>query len=92
MNDLDAFRILFCFAPAPEAPQGPVSESSNRVDQQPGPADPETAARLDRVRETVRQREAIMARQGTVVATWRTRQGRKVGPYYRLAWREAGRQ
>jgi hypothetical protein len=92
MNDLDAFRILFCFAPADDEPGGPISELSKRVDQQPGPADGEIAARLDRVRQEVQQRQAIMARQGTVVAGWRTRQGRKVGPYYRLAWREDGRQ
>jgi muconolactone delta-isomerase len=92
MNDLEAFRILFCFAPADDEPDGPISEISKTVDQQPGPAASKNAARLDRVRKEIRQREAIMARQGTVVATWRTRHGRKVGPYYRLAWREDGRQ
>ena len=92
MNDLDAFRILFGFAPADDEAEGPLSEISETVDQQPVPADAQTAARLNRVRKEIRQREAIMARQGTVVATWRTRQGRKVGPYYRLAWRDRGRQ
>jgi hypothetical protein len=92
MNDLDAFRILFCYGLAADGPEGPVSEISKSVDQQPGPANANIAATLDRVREAIRQREAIMARQGTVVASWRTRQGRKVGPYYRLAWREDGRQ
>jgi hypothetical protein len=92
MNDLDAFRILFCFAPADDGPERPLSEISRTVDQQPGPANAEIAAKLDRVQQAIRQRGAIMARQGTVVTTWRTRQGRKVGPYYRLAWREDGRQ
>ncbi len=32
------------------------------------------------------------AGQGAVVATWRTYRGRRLGPYYRLAWRENGRQ
>jgi hypothetical protein len=31
-------------------------------------------------------------RQGAVVATWRTYRGRKLGPYYRLAFRRDGRQ
>jgi hypothetical protein len=92
MNDLDAFRILFCFAPADDEPDAPISEILKTVDQQPTAVSGEIAARLDRIRKEVRQREAIMARQGTVVATWRTRQGRKAGPYYRLAWREGGRQ
>jgi hypothetical protein len=32
------------------------------------------------------------ARQGAVVATWRTYRGRRLGPYYRLAYREGTRQ
>ncbi len=32
------------------------------------------------------------ASQGTVVATWRTHRDRRLGPYYRLTWRENGRQ
>ncbi len=32
------------------------------------------------------------ARQGAVVASWRTYRGRRLGPYYRLAWRENRRQ
>ena len=32
------------------------------------------------------------ARQGSVVATWRYYQARKLGPYYRLVYREEGRQ
>ncbi len=32
------------------------------------------------------------AAQGTVVETWRTCRGRRLGPYYRLAWRENRRQ
>ena len=32
------------------------------------------------------------ARQGAVVAAWRTSRGRRLGPYYRLAWRDGGRQ
>ena len=32
------------------------------------------------------------ATQGTVTTTWRTYRGRRLGPYYRLTWREDGRQ
>jgi hypothetical protein len=31
-------------------------------------------------------------RQGSIVATWRIYRGRRLGPYYRLVWREDGRQ
>jgi hypothetical protein len=92
MNDLDLFRILFLGEPVADEPEGPISEISRSVDQQPAPLSGEIAAKLDRGRELVRQRSPILARQGTVVASWRTRHGRKVGPYYRLAWRERGRQ
>src|SRR5438094_953340 len=34
----------------------------------------------------------IFSRQGAVLVSWRSRQGRKLGPYYRLAYREGGRQ
>jgi len=32
------------------------------------------------------------ARQGAVVASWREYRGRRLGPYFRLAWRDQGRQ
>ncbi|MEN6452413.1 MAG: hypothetical protein ABFC96_18145 [Thermoguttaceae bacterium] len=32
------------------------------------------------------------ARQGSVVAAWRCRDGKRFGPYYRLAYRDDGRQ
>jgi hypothetical protein len=37
-------------------------------------------------------RRWLFLRQGAVVASWRYYRGRKLGPYYRLAWREDGRQ
>ncbi|MFH1923443.1 MAG: hypothetical protein ABIP48_26585 [Planctomycetota bacterium] len=37
-------------------------------------------------------RPEVFARQGSVVAIWRRYRGRKLGPYFRLAYREAGRQ
>jgi hypothetical protein len=34
----------------------------------------------------------LFARQGAVVASWRYYRGRKLGPYFRLAYRQYGRQ
>lgn len=34
----------------------------------------------------------IFRRQGTVIVSWRSHQGRKLGPYFRLAYRQGGRQ
>jgi hypothetical protein len=44
------------------------------------------------VLELVEQRSAMFAKQGIVVESWRTYQGRQLGPYYRLAFREGKRQ
>ena len=38
------------------------------------------------------RRPTRFARQGPGAATWRTSRGRRLGPYYRLAWRDRGRQ
>ena len=35
---------------------------------------------------------ALFRRQGSVAASWREYRGRKLGPYYRLAYRHGGRQ
>jgi hypothetical protein len=48
--------------------------------------------RLERVRAYVRAHPALFAAQGSVVATWRTDAGRRLGPYFQLAWRQSGRQ
>ena len=37
-------------------------------------------------------RPDVFARQGSVAATWRCRDGKRFGPYYRLAYRDDGRQ
>ena len=33
----------------------------------------------------------LLARQGTIVASYRSYRGRRLGPYYRLAFRDAGK-
>ena len=52
-----------------------------------------TAARLPGARSWTRVHalRGILARQGSVVASWRRRGGRQVGPYYRVAYRLDGR-
>ena len=56
-------------------------ERQEPVDQHSHPALALLAARPD-----------IFARQGSVVATWRRRGTRTYGPYFRLAYRDSGRQ
>jgi len=40
----------------------------------------------------IASRPTLFARQGSVVASWRHYRGRRLGPYYRLAYRQNGRQ
>jgi hypothetical protein len=42
--------------------------------------------------KTILALKTVLARQGTIVASFRTYNGRKLGPYYRLAYRTEGRQ
>jgi hypothetical protein len=42
--------------------------------------------------QAVRALKNVFSRQGTIVASWQTYRGRKLGPYYRLAYRADGRQ
>lgn len=63
----------------------PVAENRPFVDQR-------AAARWERVKKTVLAAPSRFAAQGAVVAGWRERGGRRLGPYYRLAYREGGRQ
>jgi len=56
-------------------------ETERLVDQQDHPA----LALIARRRE-------LFARQGSIVAIWRRRGSRTYGPYYRLCYREGGRQ
>ena len=64
---------------------GPNMEKSQVVDQK-------ATERFERVRSYLVARPALFAAQGVVVATSRRYRGRRLGPYFQLAWREAGRQ
>jgi hypothetical protein len=57
-----------------------------------GSVDQKANARFERVRLQVFARRRLFARQGAVVAGWRTYRNRRLGPYFRLAYREGGRQ
>lgn len=45
-----------------------------------------------RVLDWIAANNATFARQGTVVESWRIYQGRRLGPYFRLACRVSGKQ
>jgi len=55
-------------------------------------ADQKTAARLQRIESFLRRHRALFAAQGTVVATWRVYRNRRLGPYFQIVYRRAGRQ
>ncbi len=57
-----------------------------------GFVDQKVAARFGRVRELVLAERGRFALQGSVVAAWRLYAGRRLGPYFRLAYRDGGRQ
>jgi hypothetical protein len=80
-NDADDEKLA-----SVNAAQGPPNtEKAEFVDQK-------AAERFERVRERVAARPGLFAAQGAVVATWRVYRGRRLGPYFRLAYREGGRQ
>ena len=56
------------------------------------PVDQKPQRTFNRISNHILGLKSLFSRQGTVIATWRDYQGRKLGPYYRLAWREEGRQ
>ena len=44
------------------------------------------------IRKRLKSRPDIFTRQGAVVESWRAYDGRKLGPYFRLSYRDGGRQ
>ena len=61
------------------------TEKSRSVDQK-------AAARWERVEAQLAAAPGVFAVGGTVVTTWRTYRGRRLGPYFRLAYRKGRRQ
>ena len=66
-------------------PSSPNTEKTRSVDQKLPP-------RWQRIFGFLDARRPLLAVQGAIVATWRTYRGKRLGPYYRLAYREKGRQ
>ncbi|MBN2579471.1 MAG: hypothetical protein JXB10_10805 [Pirellulales bacterium] len=52
----------------------------------------EKAACLPPVLRKIIANQSLLKRKGTIVATWRTYKGRRLGPYYRLVYYQRGRQ
>lgn len=48
--------------------------------------------KLDRIRTLLARAPDRFAQQGAVVASYRQYKGRRLGPYYRIAYRDGGRQ
>jgi hypothetical protein len=48
--------------------------------------------KLQRIEQRINRSLRALCRQGSVVAGWRTVDGRRLGPYWSLRYREAGRQ
>jgi hypothetical protein len=60
--------------------------------QKPRSVRQRAAARLKRLKAQVAAHPTLMAGQGSVVAAWRTRGNRRLGPYFSVVFREGGRQ
>jgi hypothetical protein len=45
-----------------------------------------------RIQKFLADHSAALSQQGTVQCSWRYHQGRRLGPFFRLAYREGGRQ
>jgi uncharacterized protein DUF1678 len=90
-------------SPKPPAPKtkpptaGPIPTTPSSGPPNPEKRDPvsqnkKDAARFARVRLFIQDHLEIFARQGAVAPTWRTYNGKRLGPYYQLAYRDRGRQ
>ncbi len=58
----------------------------------PPSVDQAVEARFAAVSARMTASREVLSRQGAVVASWRVERGLRMGPYFRLAFREAGRQ
>ena len=56
------------------------------------PVSQKNADRFLRVKAFLQAHRALFANQGAVAATWRTYRGKRLGPYFQLAYRDRGRQ
>jgi hypothetical protein len=56
------------------------------------PVDQKSSMRRVELLAKIRQAAPAVATAGSIVESWRTYRGRRLGPYYRLAYRESGIQ
>jgi len=56
------------------------------------PVDQNADLKTAKILAVIRANRTTFSSQGAVVATWRTYQGRRLGPYYRIAYRHGGAQ
>lgn len=69
-----------------EPPAGkPDVEKTDLVDEK-------QRARFQRVRNAICEQRILFATQGTIVASWKIHAGKRLGPYYRVAYRLDGKQ
>lgn len=48
--------------------------------------------RWDQIRRFLEEHASLLSRQGSIIETWRFRNGRRLGPYFRLSFRDQRRQ
>ena len=70
----------------------PTGVDRNAHTENAGFVDQKARERFEWVRAFLLTEPRQFARQGSVVAGWREYAGRRLGPYFRLAYREKGRQ
>jgi hypothetical protein len=74
----------------PTHQSGPELDIKKPVDQQLRLGD--ASQQCHKAVALIESRPDLFARQGSVSATWRHRNGKTFGPYYRLSYRDDGRQ
>ena len=70
----------------------PSAPPSNPEKRNPVSQNEKDAARFERIQQFIQAHREIFARGGAIVPTWRTYSGKRLGPYYQLAYRDRGRQ
>lgn len=60
--------------------------------EKPASVTQKQAARFDAVAAQILAHKPLFAAQGTVTADWRTYRGRRLGPYFRVDFRDCGRR
>ena len=70
----------------------PTSHIQHPMNPEESPVVDQIPARWSRILAFLHTRRSLLSTQGAIVASWRSYQGRRLGPYYRLAYREQGKQ